>query len=49
MANFKILVERMMKAAIDADGRARAEAERVMLAEKAVERAKAEQAREGGD
>ena len=47
--NFKILIERMMKAAIDADGRQRAEAERVMLADKAVERAKAaDKAPEGG-
>jgi hypothetical protein len=49
MVNFKILIERMMKAAIDADGRVRAESERVMLADKAVERAKAaDKAPEGG-
>ncbi len=46
--NFKQLIERMMKAAIQADERARADAERALLAEKAVARAKAaDQAAEG--
>ncbi|HEY2805124.1 MAG TPA: hypothetical protein VGI92_04620 [Gemmatimonadales bacterium] len=49
LINFKVLIERMMKAAVDADVRARAEAERVMLGEKAVARAKAQDATpEGG-
>jgi len=33
--NFKILIERMMKATIDADGRVRAESDKIMAAEKA--------------
>ncbi len=40
LVNFKILIERMMKAAIDADGRARVESDRVMAASKAVEAAR---------
>ena len=46
MVNFKQLIERMMKAAIDADGRARAEALKVLDAGKAsVAAGKAEAAR----
>ena len=53
IVNFKILIERMMKAAIEADGRKHAEAERVMAAgkaEAAAQKAAAAQAKppEGG-
>ena len=47
--NFKQLIERMMKAAIQADERARAEAERAVAAEKAVARAKAADQRAEGE
>lgn len=46
MVNFKILIERMMKAAIDADGRKRVEADKVMAASRVEEAAsKAEAAK----
>lgn len=48
VVNFKQLLERVMKAAIDADGRVRAEAERVIADGKAAKAASAPKTPEGG-